>query len=466
MSVLNLEGGSKAVITCNSAKFCPNFVIEACPKFAVLYLEGRSLTVDTNCSVLGLCAVEVPVAVFTDGEAVSVSTNCLMLGLCAVKVPVAVFTDGVVVTVLTDCLILCFCAVKVPVSIFADGVLVCIGSYCLVLGLFTVKVPVAVFTDSEVVSVLTDCLELGLFTVEVPISVSTDVVRKCVVNQKHTVACILSYKTSGYKLVSIFASEVCSYLVRIATEDLAVCGNKSCINVCICTHRIGYKENPLGIICGCGGDCTTVNCNANVSCNRSCGSITDSDCCKTICLVSRSIVNTGKVRVVYYHNGIVTCDVNSCITAECAVIYCNIAAYGRSRNIKSVLEALCNNIINSKNCCLLDNVDCTLGIGSTYDSKVLNTNRTRTVNINCTVCRRCESVSLTVKDNCLVKNKNAVKSYVLKESNCVAVCCNRESFCKSCIANAVYRCLCLGDNVVLTVINECTSFSKKITLEV
>ena len=447
MSALNLEGGSNAVITCNSAKFCPNFVIEACPKLAVFYLEGGSLTVDTNCSVLGLFAVEVPISVSTDGEAVTVGTNCLMLGLFTVEVPVSVRTDSIVFTVLANSLILCLCAVEVPVSVFTDGVLVCIGSYCLVLGLFTVEVPVSVFADCEAVTVLTDCLELGLFTIEVPISVSADVIRKCVVNYNHTVAGVLSNEASSNKLVSIFASEVSCYLVSITLEDLTVCGNKSCIDVCICAHRIGYKENPLGIICSCGSDCTTVNCNANISCNRRCGSITDNDCCVSVCFVSRRVVNTGKVRVVDYHNGIVACDVNSSIAAKCAVIYCNVAAYGRSCNVESVLEAFCNYVVNSKNCRLLDNVDCTLGIGSTYNSKILNANLACAVNVNCTGCRGCESVSLTVKDDSLVENKSTVKSYVFKKNNCFACICSCKSVCKRSVTDAVDRCNSIYDTV-------------------
>ena len=95
-------------------------------------------------------------------------------------------------------------------------------------------------------------------------------VRKCVLNKEHAIVIFLSYVASCSKLVSIISSEVSSYLVRIAAEDLRTV--KSCVDECIRFSCSVNEKEILSSCCGC--DATVVYVKLNIGCDSDYRSLT------------------------------------------------------------------------------------------------------------------------------------------------------------------------------------------------
>ena len=454
MTVLNLKHRSLTVVTgCtyNLTEICPICIRgELSVELTVFNLEGRSFTVLTLRRLAGIVCIlafaDPPVAVLTDVRSLTVCAGRLNLKIGFTDPPVAVCTN---VRNLTLSLYACVGVADEPVAVITNGRSETVCTLCLNAEVGIADPPVAILNIRSF-AIGSNSLVSGILTVEVPVAVLADVVVKSAADADHTVACVLKEISSACEVGLVFASEVNLSLVNVAGEYFLSAGykDKLCINVCISVLSVADKKRPLNVaVYTCCSDCTTVYSELNAFGYLSRGSIADSDCREAVRLVESRVVHTGKVRIIDSDYSIVTCNINCCITADSAVIYSDVAAYGGSRNVKSVLKSFRLNVINCKGCRLLNNVDCTLGVRSTYDSEVLDTNRACKVHIDRASSRGSKGVSVTVKDDLLVENESCIESYVCDKNDCVACLCCSVSLCDRCIANAVYGSNSLYDAV-------------------
>ena len=363
-------------------------------------------------------------------------------------------------TVCTCCLNAGIGLADEPVAVVTDVRSCAVDSLCSHACVGLTNPPVAVL-DIRSFAVGCNSLVSGIFAVEEPVAVFTDVVVKSAADADHAVACIIKKEASACKVRLILTSEVCLDLVCVACEYFLSAGseNELCINVCINVLGTCYHKRPLNVAVSLGGDSTAVYSKVNAVCSNA-GA--NGNCTKVIRLVYRIVIHTLEVRVINCNYGISPCDINSRITAESTVVYSNVAAYGTCRNVKSILEAFCLYVINSKVYSAIYNVDSALGISCAYDSKVLNSNIACAVNVDCASSRGSKSVSVTVEDNTLVKNEDLAENHVIKKKNCVAVICSSKSLFKSSVAYAVDRSNSLYDAVcAVRIFNTCKAICTK-----
>ena len=297
----------------------------------VFNLEGRSLTVLTLRRLAGVYVADPPVAVITDVRSLAVLTGRLNRCIGCADPPVTVCTD---VRNLTCCSNAGIGLADEPVAVIANvrSLTVCTG--CLNAGVSALAFtdpPVAVLADVRSQTVGCNCLVLGLFAVEVPVAICTDVVRKCILNNDHTVARFLSDEASYSKLVAILTSEVNNCLIGIAAEDLTVYGNKLGIDEYICLSCAFHKKNELLTVCinyaiGYIKSCISINANyCCLTCHANDVSVSDSSI--YVCYVNSnrscdSEVSTinGNVLIDHKRACIKVCKENNCVTVLCCCV--------------------------------------------------------------------------------------------------------------------------------------------------
>ena len=321
-----------AILACNRTEICPLCISgELSVEVTVFNLEGRSLTVLTLRRLAGVYVADPPVAVIADVRSLAVLTGCLNLCIGCADPPVTVGTD---VRNLTCCSNAGIGLADEPVAVIANvrSLTVCTG--CLNAGVSALAFtdpPVAVLADVRSQAVGCNCLVLGLFAVEVPVAVCTDVVRKCILNNDHTVACFLGDEASYSKLVAILTSEVNNCLIGIAAEDLTVYGNKLGIDEYIRLSCAFHKKNELLTVCinyaiGYIKSCISINANyCCLTCHANDVSVSDSSI--YVCYVNSnrscdSEVSTinGNVLIDHKHTCIKVCKENNSVTVLCCCV--------------------------------------------------------------------------------------------------------------------------------------------------